>query len=240
MTRSQEIMSNEHFYNLLWQVVDLGAEQVSIFGFGEPLVDIHAEYKVKLASRRCKLETHMTTNASLLVPERARALLGAGLSHIRFSIHALTPDTYANVHRGLNWHVVTRNMDYFRKLNENLGHPCTIHVTCIPQHGESVDEVRELWEPFGDYLEVWAPHNWGGTKGYREGEATRGCHRPFSGPLQIQANGDVIPCCFLTDGEVVLGNTKNHKIETILKGDAYKAFQKKHQRNTLTSPLLKP
>jgi hypothetical protein len=32
---------------------------------------------------------------------------------------------------------------------------------------------------------------------------------------------------------VVLGNTKNHKIETILKGDAYKAFQKKHQRNTL-------
>jgi hypothetical protein len=33
---------------------------------------------------------------------------------------------------------------------------------------------------------------------------------------------------------VVLGNTKNHKIETILKGDAYSAFQKNHQRDTLT------
>ncbi len=235
MTRSKIIMPNEHFFSLLWQVKKLGAEQVSIFGFGEPLMDAHIAFKVELAVEDCGLETHITTNASLLTQQMAKDLLSAGLSHIRFSVHALTPATFANVHRGLSWEAVTGNMAAFRKLNNTLGHPCTIHLTCIPQHGESVKDVRELWEPFGDYLEIWKPHNWGGKKEYRNGEGTKDCFRPFSGPVQIQADGNVIPCCFLTDGEVVLGNTYNHTVENILRGDAYRAFQQQHKENKLVN-----
>jgi len=232
MTRPKTIMHDTHFDYLLAQVVQLGAEAVAIFGFGEPLLDNHIAFKVHLASEY-NLETHITTNASLLGPEMTDALLTSGLSHIRFSIHALSPATYANVHRGLDWFTVIENMEYFRKQNDNLGHPCTIHVTCIPQHGESVEEIREMWEFFGDYLEIWRPHNWGGKKEYRNGQAQRDCYRPFSGPLQIQADGNVIPCCFLTDGEVILGNTYNHNVEDILRGKAYKTFQNKHKGNKL-------
>jgi len=233
MTRSKVVMSNEHFNYVLGQSIQLGAEQVSIFGFGEPLLDNHIAYKIEVASD-WDLETHLTTNASLLSPQMTKDLLYAGLSHIRFSVHATTPANYAAVHCGLDWYVVVGNMEFFRDLNNNLGHPCTIHITCIPQHNESVDEIREKWEFWGgDYLEIWRPHNWGGKKEYRKGRANKMCFRPFSGPVQIQADGNVIPCCFLIDGEVVLGNTYNHTMENILRGDAYKAFQEKHQKNVL-------
>jgi len=232
MTRSKMLMSNNHFNSLLYQVKNLGAKEVSIFGFGEPLLDNHIAFKVLLAVE-AGLKTHITTNASLLTPQRSRDLLDAGLSHIRFSVHATNPETFASVHRGLNWYTVTKNMDNFRKLNKKMGSPCTIHITCIPLHGESVDEIRELWEPFGNYLEIWKPHNWGGKKDYRKGRAVKKCFRPFSGPLQIQVNGDVIPCCFLTDGEVVLGNTYKQTIKNILTEDTYRAFQRKHETESL-------
>jgi radical SAM protein with 4Fe4S-binding SPASM domain len=106
-------------------------------------------------------------------------------------------------------------------------------MTVIPLHGETVDEIRELWEPACDYLEIWRPHNWVVGRGYRTGFPKRKCGRPFSGPVQIQADGDVIPCCFLTNGEVILGNAFTHSIEEILEGDRYQQFQHAHREGAL-------
>ena len=232
MTRSQEIMSNEHYVYVLQQAQSLGAEEVSIFGFGEPLLDNHVGFKVLLATKM-GLKTHITTNASLLSADRIHDLLDAGLTHIRFSVHALHPTTFSAVHRGLNWFNVTKNIKKFVELNNDAGHPCTTHLTCIPLHGETVPEIREKWESVVDHLEVWRPHNWGGKRFFRKGDATGKCFRPFSGPLQVQADGDVIPCCFLTDGEVVLGNTYKQTIKNILNGDTYRGFQRKHETGAL-------
>jgi radical SAM protein with 4Fe4S-binding SPASM domain len=123
-------------------------------------------------------------------------------------------------------------MAYFKEYNDNVDHPCTIHVTSIPMHNETVDEIRAVWEDFADYLEIWKPHNWAGQKQYREGEAYQLCFRPFGGPVQIQADGKMIPCCFMTDAEVVLGDTYKHKIKEILEG-AVVAFQEEHLVSTL-------
>jgi radical SAM protein with 4Fe4S-binding SPASM domain len=232
MTRPLATMQQGHFCYLIEQAYRLKAHSVGIFGFGEPLLDSGIVEKVNYASRR-GLETHITTNASLLDFDLSEQLLDAGLTHIRFSIHAINPKLYGNVHRGLNWFDVTKNMCNFVDLNKKLGKPCTTHITCIPQHGESVEDIREMWEPLVDYLEIWKPHNWGGKKEYRKGEPIRSCYRPFSGPLQIQADGNVIPCCFLTDGEVILGNTYNHTIKEILQGDAYQKLQRNHKTKEL-------
>lgn len=232
MTRPKATMGRGYFCNLVEQAYKLGATAIGAFGYGEPLIDPGIVEKIDYISRR-GMESHITTNGSLLSDSTIDGLLDAGLSHIRFSVHAITPKTYGMVHRGLDWFTVTKRICNFVEKNKALGNPCTTHMTCIPMCGETVDEVREIWEPLCDYLEIWRPHNWVTGRAYRIGDFTKKCNRPFSGPVQIQADGNVIPCCFLTNGEVVLGNAFTHNLKDVLEGDKYRQFQQAHSNGTL-------
>ena len=241
------------FCSLVMQGIQLGVETVSVFGYGEPLLDKDLEKKIGYCSDQ-GLNTWITTNGSVLGLQRSFDLINAGLKNIRFSIHAVTPMEYDRVHKGLSWIETIRNVANFLHVNKRAGSPVTTHLTCIPLNGEPTDQVIETWEPHVDFLEIWKPHNWGGKKGYRKVDPLiLTCNRPFSGPVQIQADGDVIPCCFLTNAEVVLGNIHDSTILDILTGPRYEAFRDMHrsgsyinvpcgtcdQRNVETeSPLL--
>ena len=103
-------------------------------------------------------------------------------------------------------------------------------------HGEDIETIKMFWDrPEVDFLEIWKPHNWSGVKKYREETPIKlkTCGRPHSGPIQIQADGKVIPCCFMTNGEVILGDTHKNTIEDIVKGKEYNAFRKKHETGNL-------
>jgi len=252
MTRPLATMEYGFFTNIVDQVIELGASNVSVFGYGEPLMDKNISEKILYCSSK-GLETYVTTNGCLLDMEKSMDLIYAGLKNLRFSIHAITPLNYERVHKQ-NWLRTFGNFYTFCDINEKHGHPCKVHISTIPMHGESVDEVRKTWEKYADYLEVWKPHNWSDKMGYRVSEPKKNtCGRPFNGPLQVQADGSVIPCCFLTNSEIVLGNTNNNYIKDILDGGPYKELRERHtsgeldglpcktcdQRNeSLESPLL--
>lgn len=222
------------FCNVVDQAVELGAKAVSPFGFGEPLMDGGLADKIAYCSDR-RLSTFITTNAGLLSRSRSVELLDAGLSNIRFSFHAITPLQHETVHRNISWLTAYRNFGNFVALNRKRGHPCTVHISCIPMASETVDDIRATWEPHCDYLEIWRPHGWGGAKDFRGSYPVRKktCGRPFNGPLQIQADGTVIPCCFLTNSEIVCGDTTSESIESILNGVEYTDLRQAHTTGNL-------
>lgn len=237
MTRPLVTMHMGKFCTLVEQVYRLGATSIGIFGFGEPLMDKGIVEKVEYAKKR-GLETHITTNASLLGIPLAQALLSAGLDHIRFSVHATSFSNYRQIHKNLDYLDVIKNIGNFLDLNKNFRPKCTTHITCIPVMAKSdmndaVDEIREMWESRVDYLEIWRPHNWGGVREYRNGDVLKPCNRPFSGPVQIQADGMVIPCCFLTNAEIVLGDTYNESLLDILQNGSYAKFREAHRKDEL-------
>ncbi len=232
MTRAKVDMCWGMFVDVLEQAIALGISDIALFGYGEPLLDATIAAKIDYASSR-GVTTHLTTNAFFLTQELARELLEAGLKHIRFSVHAISPLLYSNVHRGLNWFTVTKNMFNFIDMNKAKGKPCTTHLTVIPMHGESVNEIREVWEKATDFLEIWRPHNWGGGRGFRRGIAHKRCGRPFNGPVQVQADGKVIPCCFLTNGEIILGDLNEQSLLAVLQGGEYIKLQRRHRENDL-------
>ena len=102
LTRPKTIMGWGHFVGLVEQAYRLGATDISIFGYGEPLLDRDIAAKVNYVTNR-GMESHITTNASLLTDEMTHDLLDAGLKNIRFSLHGTTPKLFHNVHRGLDW-----------------------------------------------------------------------------------------------------------------------------------------
>jgi hypothetical protein len=231
MTRPKMIMTNKHFANVVNQAFKMGAETISIFGFGEPLLDKDIIWKVQYCSN-LGLDTFITTNAMLLNVDMAYGLISAGLTHIRFSCHG-TGKNYEKIHKGLKWDVVERNIGNFLAMNRiKFNNATIVSVSVIPMNKESVYEIRNFWEKKVDYLEIWRPHNWTDAKNFRKGKPVcKTCYRPFNGPLQVNADGTVMVCCFDFDAHMVVGCTHSQSLEEIVKGTWFKDIRDRHRRS---------
>jgi len=232
--RPKMTMDNLSFAKLVNQAHGLGAELISIFGYGEPLMDEDVAWKTSYVTN-LEMDTFITTNAALLNTDMAYDLLKAGLTHIRFSVHG-TFENYEKVHKGLKFNVVIRNIFNFIKVNEVVfDKQCEVSVTVIPMHGETVDEIRKFWDGKVDYLEIWEPHNFTQGKTFRKkNRGLKSCNRPHSGPVQINSDGTMMVCCFDYNGELTVGCTNVDSIEDILKGEAYNTIREKHWEGDLS------
>jgi radical SAM protein with 4Fe4S-binding SPASM domain len=234
MRRPLETMPYGHFCDLVVEAYEMGAELISPFGYGEPLMDPGLAKKIAFCSKM-GLDTFIITNASLLSADTARDLIDTGLKHIRFSAHG-THKNYEKSH-GLSWYAFIRNVFNFIKVSRGK---VKVDVTVIPLHGESVDDILDFWSGKIDDIEIWKPHGWGGKKRYRKSTVKiPTCGRPQRGPVQIQSDGTVIPCCFLMDSEIILGNTYEDSIEDILKGERYQELKRKHINGDLEGLVCK-
>jgi hypothetical protein len=218
-----------HFKKLVDEAKELGAEIISVFGYGEPLLDADIATKVAYCFQR-DLRTFITTNGSFLNKRMINALLGARLTKIRISMHG-SGKNYEAVHRGLNFKTFTHNLAEFMLLNNGN---IESELSVIPMHGESVKSIRRQWEGSLDHLEIWQPHNWAYGKKFRKfRRVKKTCGRPFSGPVQINADGSMMVCCFDFDAVMTVGDTHKNSIEEILKGAAFESLRKLHRSGKL-------
>jgi len=232
MTRKRGTMTTALFKPLAEQAKELGATTISIFGFGEPFLDDNLVGKVKICSD-LGLDTFITTNGSCCTWTIMYDLFDAGLTHIRFSVHG-TNGNYEKVQHGLKYDTLMTNV-FSTILLRNLIYPDRkISVTAMPMSGENIEKLM-IWKFTGiDWLEIWRPHNWATKKQFRtKTNNRRKCFRPVKGPLQIQWDGKVIPCCFITDAELVLGDAHKQTLEEILKGDPYEELRERHRKGDL-------
>lgn len=237
LTRKREFMDMYSFIDVVVQAKELGAELVSLFGFGESLLHKELPEMVSFCTRNF-LKTFLTTNGSLLTPDNIFALCDAGLNDIRISIHSIHPEGYRNIHRGLSWNDAMTNTFNLIAVRNKRGYPINIHITSIPEEGYNIDKIVKFWSPYNVFLEIWRPHNWGGARDYRQikGERLSTCGRPFNGPVQVQVDGTIIPCCFLTNSELVMGDLKLDNMAYILNNEAYRRLRHQHSKNELVFP----
>ena len=235
LTRKQTTLPNFHFFELVNQAKELGAELISIFGYGEPLLDSGVSMKVKYVTHS-GLMSFITTNAVFLTQGRCWSLLDSGLSRIRISVHSIHEDEYELIHKGLRFHEVMQNIDNLLEMKTKHNFDCIIDINCIPLLFIDFQEVITFWESKGiDNLEIWKPHNWAYGRNYRKGIVRKKtCGRPFNGPVQINADGTMMVCCFDFDSKMTVGNTYEHTIENILKSDAFENIREKHLSGDLS------
>jgi len=227
MTRSQLDMPTYRFKDLVDQCKDMGAEVVSCFGFGEPLLDKGIFEKVEYVSD-CGLKSFITTNASLLTDRVGKKLMDAGLKHIRFSVHGLG-STYERVFP-FRFDRIMRNVDNFLSMRNGV----RADVTVIPMHDEPLWKILKFWTGRVDGVEVWKAHNWADAMEYRLGvPKKKTCGRPFNGPLQINADGKMMVCCFDFDAMMTVGDTYKDSVESILLGEGFEEIRHAHRSGGL-------
>jgi hypothetical protein len=91
----------------------------------------------------------LTSNASLLTPEKSRRLLESGLFMADFSLDAATPETFEKVRAGLKFSRTIRNIHEFIELRDRLGAPVKVMVSFVKQRAN----IHEL----PDFIDYWTP-----------------------------------------------------------------------------------
>jgi radical SAM protein with 4Fe4S-binding SPASM domain len=236
--RPHGVMSRKKYEKSIDEVTALGCKQVVLTSFGEPLIDKGLETKIAYAKSK-GLRTYIISNASLLTEQRARGLIEAGLDEIRISYYGMQKESYEKVMVGLNFDTTMKNLARFLELREQMNSKrprLELSWLVLPENEAETDMFKEYWEPKADAIEIWKPHNFGDGRDYRERyeeiAMKNTCGRPENGPLQIQWNGEVIPCCYDYNNQIVLGNAFEQPVLEILNNDKYRLLRTAHSDNT--------
>lgn len=231
--REHGIMNQAQYEKSIDEVVALGAKKIVLTGFGEPLLDKRLENKVAYAKGK-GLGTYFITNASALTPARSQRLIAAGLDEMRVSFYGMRPETYNAVMQGLDFERTKAKVLEFLRLRDEMGARTRVQMSYLElkENAGDAGPFREFWEPKVDALEIWKPHNFGDGRDYRERQddsRKTSCGRPENGPLQIQWNGEVIPCCYDYNNQIILGNAFEQPVLEILNGEKYRLLRYAHR-----------
>ncbi|MRR56881.1 MAG: radical SAM protein [Deltaproteobacteria bacterium] len=232
--REHGIMNQQAYERSLDEVVELGAKKIVLTGFGEPTLDKKLEQKIAYAKSKGLL-TYIITNGSTLSTKRARSLIESGLDEMRVSFYGMRRETYNAVMQGLDFDRALEGLLGFLELRKQLGSPIRVQISYLEMEENKADTeyFQEFWEPKVDALEIWRPHNWSDGREYRDTnvaeELRNTCGRPENGPLQIQWNGEVIPCCYDYNNAIVLGNAFQQPVLEIMNGPKYRLLRLAHR-----------
>lgn len=233
--RAHGVMSLDQYKRSIDEVAGLGAKRIVLTGFGEPLMDRTLDEKISYAKSK-RLNTYIISNASLLSKKRSRSLIESGLDEIRVSFYGMRPDTYNVVMEKLDYQKTLRNLLDFLDIRSELGSKkpkLQVSYLVVPENERDTDEFRSFWEERAEAIEIWKPHNFGDGRSYRERHndlnVKNSCGRPQNGPLQIQWNGEVIPCCYDYNNQIILGNAFETSVLDVLNGTKYRILRVAHR-----------
>jgi len=232
--REHGIMDQKAYQRSIDEVVALGAQKIVLTGFGEPMLDKRLELKISYAKSK-GLSTYIISNGSVLNSKRAKSILEAGLDEIRVSFYGMRPETYNAVMQGLDFDRTMSGMLEFLRLRNEMKASTRVQISYLELDENKSDTglFREFWEPKVDAIEIWRPHNFGDGRDYRfreeAVEVKTTCGRPENGPLQIQWNGEVIPCCYDYNNQIILGNAFEASVLDILNGPKYRLLRYAHR-----------
>jgi len=202
--RAHGIMDQKKYEKSIDEVVTLGAKQIVLTGFGEPMLDKNLE---------------------------------AGLDEIRISFYGMGEDTYNTVMQGLDFERTRDGLLKFIKLRDEQNFKTKIQISylTLPENEKDQQAFQDYWEPLVDAIEIWRPHNFGDGRDYRDRDEDQGkivkttCGRPETGALQIQWDGEVIPCCYDYNNKIVLGNAFEQPVLEILNEKKYRLLRYAHK-----------
>lgn len=232
--REHGIMDQAAYERSIDEVATIGAKKIVLTGFGEPTLDKKLEKKIAYAKNK-GLQTYIITNGSTLSSKRAASLIEAGLDEMRVSFYGMTRETYNSVMQGLDFDRAMSGLLGFLELREKMNSPIRVQISYLEMEENKADTeyFREFWEPKVDALEIWRPHNWSDGRQYRdtsvEEDLRVSCGRPENGPLQIQWNGEVIPCCYDYNNAIVLGNAFERPVLEVMNGAKYRLLRHAHR-----------
>ena len=214
------------------------------YGTGEPLLNPEI-YDMIAYCRRHGVPTGISTNGTVLSEQASRRLIEAGLDYIIFAFDGATRETYEKYRRGANFDEVRNNILGFLRVKKEMRSKifCIVQMVALKENqGEGAALVR-LWDVEGiDDVRIKK------DEVYIEGSAIPGsnanrpplrhpCYLLWRGPMFIQYDGTVFPCCYMYP-HTAIGNITHNSLAEIWNSEGMMRLREAHVRRDLRQYTL--
>lgn len=236
LTRKPGVMTFELFEKIISEVS--GAKRkplVHLHGFGEPLLDESLPERIRLAKTFGITHTYLVTNASLLFPETARKIIGAGLDEMKISFYGTDDESYSRTMRGLDFKVALNNIIEFMKIRTEMKKKTPkLILQYLPQetNGAATKGFKYLWrsvldKKVGDCLNISSLDNFGGGRDYNpvKGKIASVCFYPWSA-MSVLWDGRTVTCCVDYNGAQGVGDLNSQTVMEIWNGSVMSDIRK--------------
>ncbi len=218
-------LSFDGFKKIVDEGADYGCPSLSPQGNNEPFLIKDLHKYIHYAYKKNFIDIMLNNNGSALTEKRAQQVLDSGLTRIRFSLDAFSPETYSIVRVGsIPLDKVKKNIETFLNLKEkgNYKLPVTGVSFCkVRQNEHEVEDFINYWQPKVDIISIqsFVPpttnkekyEKFYSTDQYEEEESKEfKCVQPFQ--RLVIRNQYIYPCCVSFNKELRLGSIDNTQI----------------------------
>ncbi len=247
MKRKVGVMKWELFEKIVANCVRFKVPEVSLNGFGEPLLDSLLIDRIKYLKKSGVPVVRIYTNASLLKGKIVEELINSGLDSINTCIDGVTKAVFEKIRPGLDLDIVEKNVQEFIKLRNKMGKKKPLVFIGFLKLAENESEWNtfvERWSPVANGIYKANPSNWANAVKLTSLSNYDFSHQKgyYNSPciflwkmVSIQYNGDVILCCRDYEGKFILGNLQESNLEDIWNGKKLKAVRRTHLDGNIES-----
>lgn len=211
------------------------SELVYLYGLGEPL--FHSQIFEMISYAKSKgLAVGLSSNATLLIPEKARKLIESGLDYLIIALDAATPKTYAKVRGGRNFPQVVKNVKDFLELKKKAPKPpfTVLQFVKLRENEKETGEFCKMWQGLGadalrvkPVVDLLRKHP--STSLRVSKKAGRPCFYIWRQLNMVSWDGKfVTPCCMDANGDYPLGDVNRETISTIWNGRRMRTLRQAH------------
>jgi len=182
-------------------------------------------------------EIQLATNATLLTPEKALAIIEA-VTFLSFSID--TPERFDRTRIPARYEEVERKILMFLDMNEKAGHPVKTQVSMVRTEDASEGDTalfERSWKGRVDRIRIYEEHSANGNFGslVRKRPERKPCVMPFYEML-IYCDGRIGRCNHDWNGEPI-GDIRGTGIEEIWHSEVYGNLRRQHESLEITDPV---
>ena len=256
MERDLGNMSDELFQKILGEV-KFYSNPCWFHWFGEPLMHPRLFEQIEYARTQGVRSLGISSNATLLTPERSQAILDSGLNTVMFAIDGTSKEVYEKIRISstFTFEEVCSNVKEFLSRRKQLGRkkPHTILSIIVMEETKSqIEAFKDEWKRYGADEVIAKPYvNWANQDDQfvdlavtESREELRQSARKFPcgylwKSVVIAWDGRVLPCCYDYDATLPLGDLKSQTLQEVWNGEKYQQLRKNELGGCNTTALCR-
>lgn len=230
MSRKQGFMNEATFKCVLSNLKAFGIKKVYLHFQGEPFLNkLTPLFAARL--KQNNFEVGVFTNGLAFTDKNIKEIATTNLDLIRFSIDGGSSEIYEQNRVGGNFNKVTSNLKKVALAHKDKSTRIEWQFLALKNNEHEIEIARKMADDIGVNFFV---------KGFRETDPSLVPDNPKYRSKYLQKpctdiyhqigiywNGDVVPCCYDTDGKEIMGNLHDNSLKEIWNNKLYKNFRKK-------------
>ena len=238
-----EYLNFDDFKKIVDEASEYNCPSLSPQGNNEPFLIKDLEKYIHYAHKKGFIDIMLNNNGSAIPEKKAQKMLDSGLTRMRFSLDAFTPETYKNVRVGsIHLDRVKKNIEDFLNLKEKGNYKLPIVGVSFCKMKQNEDELNsfvDYWRDKVDIISVqkFMPPTTNKEK-YKQYYASDQYHElPVESFNCVQPyqrimfrNEFMYPCCVSFNNDLKLGSIHTQTIYSAWHSDKMKKIRELHRK----------